>query len=523
MDAVDDPRDERFQRPLARREVIAGIGLASMGVELAAARGDGPGPPGEAVQAPTDGRRMVADAPYRRSAPGAVPRSIVARLDDLPLTPEEFGATGNGEADDSTAFVFAIREAVRRRNATITLTGGKSYRITTTLNIPQGVAIVGPGSQGTTSGYGCSIRHAADGDLFIWDGSGAAFAGTGGGLRNLLIVKAPGFGGGSAITLVARDATHRPGEMLFENIVVYGESGQGMPGFWNHGVVIDGRLVDIEGTRGVRSTRWIACRFAGARAPGQTIVLRQATHVYFLGCAVDQGGSAIAGVTLEGRNDNVNFVAIGLGGDLLIAGGQDDALRNFNFSGKIGGRLVNDDPHATGAVVASFDPAGGYVLVNKAAGLRMLTNIDPNFRVVSSQDVTLKLGADPVIIGWDRRIHDRGNNVKAPTDQYICANAGMHHFSTNMTLITEPDLPMSLAFVHGRANGDRDLVSIPFRADRERGLTNAALSASFDLGFGDSVAVALHVQNANVAAPVRLLGWDRRAGTGCWFEGNLQD
>ncbi len=523
MSESDQRSGARRGRELGRRQLIAGMGGLYAGLDAGPVRATtAPQLPQQTV--PQGGGQAGGDetlGPPRTT--GVITPSLAERLGSLPIAVEEFGAKGDGETDDTDAFVLAIREAIRRRNATVALSGGRSYRIGRTLTIPQGVAIIGPGSQGTTPQYGCSIRHTAHGDLFVWDGSGAAFAGTGGGLRNVLIVKAAGFQGGAAITLIARDPAHRPGEMLFENIVVYGESRQGLPGVWDHGVVIDGRQVDIEGTRGVRSTRWIACRFAGARVTSRTILLRQATHAYFLGCAVDQGGPATVGVTLEGRNDNIHFVAMGLGGDLLIAGGPGNSVRNFHFSGKIGGRLINDDPGATGSIIASFDPPARYVLINQAAELRILSNIDPAFRLVLNKLLPLKIESTPVVVGWDKSIYDRGNNIKVRSDGYVCSNAGLHRFSTQILTVAMPYLPMAVAFVRRRANGERELVSAPFEADREGEIASATLSASFDLAFGDSVSVALFARRPAHGATAQLLGWDPSVGLGCWFEGNLQE
>lgn len=502
-------------RPLHRRSVIAALGSAAIGAEAALAqRPPEGGVPGQAASPDDAGGPLL-----QRAGRGAVRRSLAARLDDLPLSPEDFGAVGDGNADDSDAFAAAIAEAVRRRNATIWLTGGRSYRITRTLVIPQGVAIMGPGSQGTTSGYGCSIRHHFNGDLFVWNAGGAAYAGTGGGLRNLLIVKAPGFGGGTAISLIARDAEHRPGEMLFENLLVYGEGAGGSQGFWDHGLLIDGRAVDAEGARGVRSTRWIGCRFAGSRAPGRTILLRHATHAYFLGCHVDQGGAAVVGVTLEGTNDNVHFVGAGIGGDVLIGGDSGGTVQNFNFNGKIGGRFVNQDPAATGTLVATFGPTGRYVLINKAANLRTMTNIDPGFRVIRRGPQSLRLSAQPEAIGWDAENHDRGNNMLVLTDRYQCMNAGLHRFAATIALVPARAGTIILSLVRTRADGGREPISTSVRVEAGN-MTTLSADAMMALGYGDAVSVALSA-DAAAAGPAQLPGWNEGNGLGSWFEGGM--
>ena len=453
----------------------------------------------------------------QRAGRGAVRRSLMSRLEELPLTPEDFGAVGDGQADDSDALGAAIAEATRRRNATVWLTGGRSYKVTTTLKLSQGVALVGPGSQGSTSEYGCSIVHHSNGDLFVWDGSGQAHAGTGGGLRDVLIVKPPSFAGGTAISLIATSDSHRPGEMLFENVLVYGGSGGERQGLWDHGLRIDGSASDIEGTRGVRSTRWIGCRFAGVRVAGQTIFIRQATNAYFLGCAVDQGrGAAQGGITFEGVNDNIHFVAAGIGGDVRIGIGGSGKAANFHFSGKIGGQFINEDPAATGSLVASFSPTGRHVLQNRSRELRTVTNIDPAFRLIRRSEGSVDLSSKPTMIGWDAEVHDRGNNMLVPTGPYRCFNAGLHRFAAGVVLTAPWDGEFVLSFVRTREGGESELMSTAVRAIAgER--TTISHAVAIDLASGDLIGVALST-NSGAERPARLMGWDDRTGLGSWFE-----
>jgi hypothetical protein len=502
FEADGDPR-KRWRR----RGVIGAIGtFAAGGTAIAQGAGE---------RSDLAGQAGDAGGPIsQRAARGAVRRSLMSRLEELPLTPEDFGAIGDGEADDSSAFEAAIAEAVRRRNATVWLTGGRSYRITTTLKLPQGVAVVGPGSQGSSSGYGCSIVHHSNGDLFVWDGTGQAFAGTGGGLRNVLIVKPPPYEGGTAISLIATSDSHRPGETVFENVLVYGESSGDRQGLWDHGLRIDGTAADTDGARGVRSTRCIGCRFAGVKVAGQTILLRQVTHAYFLGCAIDVGrGAARGGVTIEGVSDNVHFVAAGIAGDVLIGIDGSGSVANFHFAGKIGGHFINEDPTATGSLVASFSPTG-QVLQNRSRGLRTVTNIDPAFRLVRRNQASLALSAEPSTIGWDAEVHDRGNNIQVPTGPYRCLNAGLHRFAAGVVVTAQVEGEIVLSFVISRAGGGSELVSVAGRAIAGQRAT-VSHAATIDLDFGDSVSIAL---SADPGGSVQLMGWSDRTGLGSWFE-----
>ena len=255
------------------------------------------------------------------------------------------------------------------------------------------------------------------------------------------------------------------------------------------------------------------------QAPGQTILLRQVTHAFFFGCAIDQAGGSFAGVTLEGTNDNVHLSAFGLGGDLLIGIQGSGTVLNFHFSGKIGGRFINEDAAATGTLAASFGLSGRYVLINKASGLRTLTNIDPGFRVLRRRAASITAGSEPTAIGWDTEVHDRGNNMLVLTDRYQCMSAGLHRFATNVVLSPARSGRIILSFICTRANGRRERISTAKQAE-EGAETTISHTATVDLDFGDAVSVTL-AADRGAAGPIRLSQWDDDTGLGSIFEGGL--
>lgn len=58
------------------------------------------------------------------SGPGAVARTIIAKLLEMPVSPEDFGAVGNGTTDDTTAFTMACLASRKVR-----LKRGKTYLV----------------------------------------------------------------------------------------------------------------------------------------------------------------------------------------------------------------------------------------------------------------------------------------------------------------------------------------------------------------------------------------------------------
>lgn len=526
--SVPDPRlPDSCLEELTRRDAL-GSALALAGISVAGPALAHPSNEGRAgdistsirtAQATNQDGAQVFDAPQGANA---VPRTFTQKFRDFPLALEDFGAVGDGVQDDTAAFGAAVAEATRRNNATIQLSGGKTYRIEGTIRIGQGIAIRGPGSQGSTSGFGCTIRHHGTGDLFVWDGSGKPFAGTGGGLRDVLITKAAGRRGGCAIRIVATDDSHRPGEMFFENVLIYGEQEGSRIGLWEHALVIDGTRCDHSGARGVRSTRWSGCRFASTTSEGRTVILRQVSHAYFVACAMDTGTGSPAGLYLEGHNDNVHFSAAGLAGALTIAENSPaNSLLNFTFIGKIGGTFVNEDSTATGALIAVFDEPGNFVLVNKSKALKTLTNIDPDYKVALSKDLLLDVPLQQERgIAWTRQIFDVGSTILPPFDQFICAAAGRYEFRAvlNLMRVSPRDGALTLALVHRPRDGVRAAVT------RSHWFSNLPadapisidIASTFELSYGDKVGVV--VSTGAKSAQLRILGTNGDT-LNSWFEG----
>ena len=308
------------------------------------------------------------DVSFIQAGTGAVTRTGQAKMRDV-VSVKDFGAVGDGVADDTAAIQAAIDAAYTNYNKTVFVPNG-IYKLTGRITITQGVMIECEGSQGSNEAYGTVFKHYSNGSCFRWDGSGAQFTGTGGGLQNCLIVKAATYSGGNAIEVVNQSDTNRCGEMVFHNVLAYGLSS----GRWERGFVFDGTLTNTPGARGVRTVHMIKCRAADVTTAGETILLNQVTHFYAHGLAVDTGSGAAAGITMKGINDGVYLNALGCAGSFtIVANDASNATDNLIIDGKFGGSFANNDENVSGVVLLATT-AG---LLNKSKTLRVVSSKKP--------------------------------------------------------------------------------------------------------------------------------------------------
>lgn len=297
---------------------------------------------------------------FLQSGTGAVATTVQTKLRES-VSVKDFGAVGNGIADDTAAIQAAIDASYTNYNKTVFVPNG-IYKLTGRITITQGVMIMCEGSQGSSYDSGTTFIHYSNGSCFRWDGSGAQYKGTGGGLLNCLIVKADTYSGGNVIEVVNQSDTNRCGEMVFHNILGYGLSA----GRWERGAVFDGTLTNTPGSRGVRTVHMTKCRFADATTANETVVLNQVTHFYAHGLACDTGSGSAAGITLKGINDGVYLTALGCAGTFtIVANDVNNSTTNLTIDGKIGDSFTNNDTDVYGTVSVGL-PGG---LLNKSKTL----------------------------------------------------------------------------------------------------------------------------------------------------------
>jgi hypothetical protein len=477
-------------------------------------------PPGLA-SAPSSHRRhillgLMAGSPLLAGALRAAPAHAEPLAGNADQPNSVFRPDDTGSRPIDRDLETQLSRSYREFNRTITIPNGRYRKVGTTV-VRQGVLIAGEGSQGSSYDSGTAFVQSGGSGAFEWNGSGAPFQGTGGGLKNALIVKDAGSHGGTAIRLQATDDEHRPGEMILENVLVYAKPRAD----WAHGLVIDGTASDTPQMRGVRSVYLIKCRFVDSTVDNETVLLNQVTHLYAFGLAVDPGHvTNPSGMTLRGINDGVYFVNSGIGGNVIItAADEHNQTRNFHFHGKISGYFRNDDPAVNGSLIASFDSQGKFVLLNRSPELQCVTNINPDFALALS-DTTEGVTGDGVVatVVFDRVVRDQGNHF-APgrNDRYVAYCAGTHRLSARVSLsgFTRDHNRGELRL---RQSGSRNRV-VPYAFAAPGHLPDAPLTytldASFELAYGDAMSVEVMV--AGGAHSVKIIGETDVEYTG--FEG----
>jgi hypothetical protein len=330
---------------------VAGIGLGcsspASGVDHATASSGTSAKPAAASSggSPASAGALAAQPPARDAKPDLAndPIAVPASLSEAPaavtgdppasdavaphLNVTSFGAKGDGTTDNTKAFQAALNQAAEDHNQTIVIPCG-TYRVTGELDVPSGIMIIGSGSQGSTVGGGTNIVHASNGTLFLVHASKGTFRGTGGGFQNLLIAKENGFKGGIAIDVAGTDASHRPGEMVFHNVLIYG-SGKAE---WTRGISINGSMYDETGSRGIRSVFMSKVRVGDCSDSLHYINLTQVTHFTGIHLQVDTGnGSGKAGLWIDGTCDNVALLG-DINGELHIPSGAN--VTGFDLYGR---------------------------------------------------------------------------------------------------------------------------------------------------------------------------------------------
>jgi hypothetical protein len=316
---------------------------------------------------------------YLLGKTGAVKSTVAGKLARY-IDVKDFGAVGDGVANDTAAIQAAVDAAYTNYNKTVHVPNG-IYKLTDLITIKQGVMIDCEGSQGTNEAYGTVFKHYSNNSCFRWDGSGAQYTGTGGGLKNCLIVKADTYSGGNAIEVINQSDTNRCGEMVFENVLAYGLSS----GRWTRGFVFDGTLTNTPGARGIRTVHMIKCRAADVTTANETVVLNQVTHFYAHGLAVDTGSGSAAGITMKGINDGVYLNALGCAGTFtIVANDANNSTDNLTIDGKVGGSFTNNDTAVNGTV--SLGTTGG--IANKSKNLAFLLGKKPGAFVTITSSIS---------------------------------------------------------------------------------------------------------------------------------------
>lgn len=408
------------------------------------------------------------------------------------------GTLGVGSAAaDTAALQAAISYAASSRNETVLVPEG-TYYFNATITVPTGIAIVCPGSQGSTNSRGTVFYHQSNSDFLVWDGSGTDYMGTGGGLKNVLILKAAGYSGGSGVKVIATSDNKRPGEMIFDNVLVAANAGEGL---WARGLEFNGSACNTPGARGVRHIHCRKVRAACCTTNNEYIVLNQVTHFFAHGLAIDQGtGTGTCGATLKGINDGVFIDGGDFAGALVItANDASNATTNLHFQGKIGGTFTNNDTAATGYCGLS-ELAG---IANKSKNLRVITDKPIYFSAQMNAPVNDVTGDGTVyVVSFDTENSDYYGLFAANT--FTCLAAGTYVFDWSVLvtglLNTHTRVDAGLDQAGGTTKSHQHVFN-PY-AISASGLASINGSSVFDLAYGDTVQLKVAVANGTKVVDV---------------------
>jgi hypothetical protein len=282
---------------------------------------------------------------FTPSGAGGVQRTVEDKLRDV-VSVKDFGAVGDGVADDTVAIQAAVNAAQNLYNQTVRFPCGV-YKVTGLITITQGVMLMGEGSQGSNEAYGTTILHYSNAGLLLWNGNGASTAGTGGGLQNMQLLKANGYSGGDAVSILATSDNFRPGEMVLTNLLV---AMQGT-GLWARGIHVDGTACTTVGSKGVRSIACHKVRVASCTTNNQYVYLNQAVHFSANHLQVDTGtGTGTAGMTVTGDSDNVGLSNCIINGNLVLSFGSS---ANCSVFGRVSALNVTN-ANAVGVFIGSL-------------------------------------------------------------------------------------------------------------------------------------------------------------------------
>ncbi len=407
-----------------------------------------------------------------------------------------FGAVGDGVTDDTAAIQSAIDSTYARNNRTVLIPHGQ-YRINGTLTLTQGVMLVALGSQGSTQQYGTTFIHYSTGNLFVWDGSGASNSGTGGGLKNCLILKASGYTGGDAIKLLATDDNHRPGEMVFENVLVYGTG----TGLWARGFNIDGTACTTAGSKGVRTAVMHKVRVADCTTTDEYIVVNQGVHVSGTHVQIDTGhGTGTCGMTVKGDSDNISFSNLVLNGNLKI----NDNATHVNLHGRISAlEVVGTSVIGTAAISV------GSQILNASKSFKVAaSNLKPAFlgkRITTVSNVTGDASVYAVL--YDSEAYDRNGDFDPATGKFTANVAGIYRFLGTVALSdlgashTRADVTIDHKNSTGSTLGSYAVVCNPC-AVSVTGSASVPVEVSLEMAKGDTANLTASVSGGTLTVDV---------------------
>jgi len=268
------------------------------------------------------------DARFLAASAGAVARNVQAKFSEVQLSVKDFGAVGNGIADDTVAIQATITSVRTAGGGTVYIPPG-TYKITSTLTLSTNSVII------AGAGIGTSIISNAGTGAVITLSNGTYRAA----IRDLQI--SGGSSAGSAISVAGGTATYL--ERIYIDGIAKAVSGAGGTIYMYSSTLI-GTTTAVDTTGPVYA---MATSFTGASTYGLTVV--GSVQVYLTGCTlggptaglnIGAGASLTAAGCVSGFGSPGLNIAVGAGEVLsggcdwgTVTDGRTGAPVNYVFAG----------------------------------------------------------------------------------------------------------------------------------------------------------------------------------------------
>lgn len=315
---------------------------------------------------------LVTFLAFTQTGVGAIARAILSKLFDLPVTPQDFGAKGDGVRDDYAAFVAALNSGAKS-----VYVPPKIYRLSAGISIPMGVTMY---SDSFNPGNPQATAYSRGSCQLLFDLSVATCVTMDGGghlspmsLRGLLVLRNGVYAGGpntppaGSIGVLLQNV-YQP---IVEDVAAYGHaipikfSGNGNNAWYHLSRVFTGAATDTHlAVDSAKNLTFSDCVF-GMNAAGDfncnnfvSITGSDSSGYYFMRCLFNQGSNVVTNLlnwTALNPATNGHFYMIG-----CYAETYQYAFTSSSSTPQIT-RLVLDSTHlnsaVAGATIWNLDPA----------------------------------------------------------------------------------------------------------------------------------------------------------------------